>query len=201
MMWQALAIFEDTFSPDHPHVLIARGGIAHMLHLKGDLAKAAILYEEVLSTEKAKRGEQHIDVATTLHNLGGLRLAMNQAESALCLLSSAYQIKKEAYSGNHPEVLSTLYKLAETFQALARWTEAEEHFHAAWLGFKDLVGTDHPNALLALAGKGATALSQGRKTEGLAWLQQAQQKLQTQLGKSHPLCAQIGQIINQTENP
>ena len=69
---RALAIFEQTFGPEHYEVASNLHNLAAVLCARGDLDEAEKLYRRALAIKEKLLGAESPDVALTLNNLGAL---------------------------------------------------------------------------------------------------------------------------------
>ena len=98
--------------------------VAECLHNLALLAKqqqrlgdAERMYREAIDIRVAVLGEQHLDVALSLHNLGVLQKKTRPAEAA-ATLQRALAIRERVLGENHPEVNHPPHPRAYLYQRL-----------------------------------------------------------------------------------
>ena len=98
----------------------------------GNFYKSQGLYElakpwfvKCLHAAKARFGNDHPDVATTLNNLAGLYYAQGCYSEGESLYLHALKLRRRFLGNNRPEVATTLNNLALLYYAQERYQEAE----------------------------------------------------------------------------
>ena len=83
-------------------------------------------------------------LAHALHNLGALKLTLNEAREAESLLTEALTIRQRYYGQSHPEVAKTMSALGVAQQKLGRTGEAMRLFELLIDSFSYSLSDDHP---------------------------------------------------------
>lgn len=94
------------------------------LYDNGKYNEAITVLEKMLALEEIELGPEHIDVATTLHNLANLYLYQARYAEAEPLYQRALAIVEKALGLDHPQVAMTLNYLAELYYFQGRYAEA-----------------------------------------------------------------------------
>jgi tetratricopeptide (TPR) repeat protein len=156
LMRRALAIDENAYGPDHPHVAIRLNNLAGLLQATNHLAEAAEaepLMRRALVIAEAAYGPVHPDVATALNNLAGLLLVTHhpaEAAEAEHLVRRALAIDEAAYGTDHPRVANRLNNLATLLQSMNRLAEAEPLMRRALAIDENAYGPAHPHVAIDL---------------------------------------------------
>jgi tetratricopeptide (TPR) repeat protein len=104
---------------------ITLNGLGELNRRQSRLEEAERLFTRSLALKEAANGPDHLDVATTLANLGLVYLAQDRAAEALPLLERALTIQQAR--GARPATLErTLTALAETYRRLGQEDKAQE---------------------------------------------------------------------------
>src|SRR5205085_2538143 len=80
----------------------------------------------VLQVAKRIYGEEHIEVASTLHSLAGLYVNMGDFAKAEPLRVSVLQIRRKVYGPQHPETAMALDQLGQMYCELQEFDRAEK---------------------------------------------------------------------------
>jgi len=97
------------------------------LYPKGSFKESDHYFTKAL--ELLKGGKQHtreysFDLATTMHNLGVVKMKLKKYEEAEKLLNEAYYLKIETYGKDDPHTIGTCMERVETALNLNRYNEA-----------------------------------------------------------------------------
>ena len=105
--------------------------VAECLHNMALLAKqqqrfkdAERMYREAIDIRVAVLGDQHLDVALSLHNLGVLQKKTDAANAA-ATLQRALRIRESALGADHPEVATSCTSLGLLHSQLGEHAAAE----------------------------------------------------------------------------
>ena len=103
----------------HYELAINCGNLAAILHRRGELDAAEVLYRRALSIKETVLGPDHPELATTLNNLGVLCRAQERYAEAKTLHRRALTLLEAAVEPTHP----TLTACRENYDALLRRAE------------------------------------------------------------------------------
>ena len=78
-----------------------------------------------------KRGPEHTDVASTLHNLGNLRSAMGNHQQAKEYYERALSIQLKKLGEEHTDVARTLHSIGNLHKAMGNYQLAKEYYECA----------------------------------------------------------------------
>ncbi len=130
-------------------------------------------------------GENHPNIAASLHNLAQLYHLQGRYSEAEPLYLQALNIYRLQFGKDHPATAISLNNLAELYRLQGRYSEAEPLYLEA-LGIRRLqFGEDHPDTATSLNNLGVLYAKQGYYAEAESFYIQAWQSYQSQLGLDH----------------
>jgi CHAT domain-containing protein/tetratricopeptide (TPR) repeat protein len=144
---RCLADFEEG-DGDEGHLDLARGSIAHVCALEGDLLAARHLYEESLAWLRG-RGASGAEIVGTLSGLAQTLLALGQFTQGAVLFEEALVELESQFGARHPAVLNGRVNLASALSAMGREAEALALSEAVLDGY--VPGRDPEGAWIDLA--------------------------------------------------
>jgi len=130
-----------------PEVADDNALLATVLMELGRLDEANQLLRSVLTASEATYGEDCVQVAVLLHNLGALSYRLGDHEGAEEQLKRALRIKEELFGPDHPEVAMTLANLAVLAEAIGSRAAAEQHCRRAIAALAAAVDETHPTLI------------------------------------------------------
>ncbi len=83
------------------------------------------MQREALAIRRKIFGDEHADVATSLHNLANILSDQNKLAEAESMHAEALAIRRKLFGNEHPDVASSLYDLARVLRLEGKLTEAE----------------------------------------------------------------------------
>lgn len=104
------------------------GAKGEVLRLKGKLDKAKKSLEEALQIRQQIQGSGHIEVASTLENLGNVYFEIEDYHIAKSYYEKALVIKKNKLGELHSEVALTLNNLGNSCKNLGEMEKAQKMF-------------------------------------------------------------------------
>jgi tetratricopeptide (TPR) repeat protein len=150
MYRRALAIYEASYGPDHPHVATALDNLAVLLQDTNRLSEAEPMVRRALAIYEASYGPDHPDVARGLNNLATLLQATNRLSEAEPMYRRALAIHEASYGADHPSVATDLNNLAVLLADTNRLSEAEPLYRRALAIAEASYGPDHPHVAIRL---------------------------------------------------
>jgi CHAT domain-containing protein/Tfp pilus assembly protein PilF len=156
------------------------------LYNQGKYSEAIPLAERLLSIRRKVLGNEHPDVATSLHNLAFLYASQGRYSEAEPLYRQALEMRKRLLGEEHPDVARSLHNLAGLYNALGRYSEAEPLYRQALEMNKRLLGEEHPSVALSLHSLALLYASQGRYSKAEPLWRQALEMRKRLLGNEHP---------------
>jgi tetratricopeptide (TPR) repeat protein len=91
-----------------------------VLARQGNFAEAERVLNQALSRDRARHGDDGLEMARSLAQLGNLHLRENRPEAALPLLEEAAAIDQARLGPNHPFIADDLHDIGVAYQALHR---------------------------------------------------------------------------------
>ena len=116
------------------------------LHEQGLYAEAVPMAEQVLKIREKILGQEHVDVAHALNNLGLLHNSLGNRERAEALYGRALQIFEKTLGPQHPNVAEIKNNLANLYLSRGEYPWSESLYKEAREIFHINYGSDHPRA-------------------------------------------------------
>jgi len=127
-----------------------------------------------------------ISLATTLNDLGGLRLFLGKYNEAEPLYLGSLQISEQQLGAEHPNTAQSLNNLAELYRSQGRYSEAEPLLLRSLQIREQQLGADHPDTAQSLNNLAGLYESQGRYSEAEPLYLRSLSIYEQQLGADHP---------------
>ena len=143
-------------------------------------------FEQCLEVTKKRLGEEHPDVATSLHNLAYLYDSQGRYSEAEPLYIQALALWRKLLGEEHPDVATSLNNLAGLYYSQGRYSDAEPLYIQALALRRKLLGEEHPDVASSLNNLALLYYSQGRYSEAEPLYIQALDIVEQQLGINHP---------------
>lgn len=154
-------------------------------------AKAAEFANEALNLRRELLGEDHPEVAASLHMLGQIALDERRLEKAETYFEQALEKWEKFYGGSHTNVFLAVTSLAHLFAHQGRLTLAEQYHQRNLEALEDRYGAENPILTETLLGLGRLCRSQGNLVAAESHLKRAAE-LQTAIyGDSDPRVAGV----------
>jgi tetratricopeptide (TPR) repeat protein len=171
---EALRLNRELFGEDDVHFVAHNLGTLAVLRTKqGRLPEAETLNRQVLQMRRDHFGDQHEEVALSLHNLAHVLLRQDRHAEAEEVFREALEIRRAVYGDEHPLVAMTLYNLGSELVALDRRPEGEALYHQALAMQRKLLGDHHPDVRATLRDLAMSRWADGDYDEAVALLQEA----------------------------
>lgn len=163
------------------------------LYQKGKYEEAVPYAEKVLAIQEKILGKEHLDVATSLDNLGYLYRDIGHYADAEPLYRRALQIREKFLEKDHPSVALSYYNIAYLYRFMGKYKESES-LHKKALEIRERVlGQDHPDIAQSLNSFGHLYIFMGNYVEAESLLTRALGIRERTLGKDH---LDIAQTLN-----
>ena len=141
--------------------------------------KANELHEHQMELKKQYYDDKYINFALVMGENGDWK----NAES---LEIEVMDMRKKLLGEEHPDTLTAMENLANTYFNQGRWNEAEQLEVQVMNMTKKLLGEEHPDTLTAMGNLGLTYRSQGRWNEAEQLEVQVMGMRKKLLGEKHP---------------
>ncbi|MCP9836657.1 CHAT domain-containing protein [Cyanobium sp. N.Huapi 1H5] len=135
---------------------------ANALEAKGDYAKAAMAWEQVLAWREKAQGPDHPDTATSLNNLGLLYIKESAFSKAEPLLVRALAIRTRILGPDDPFTALSINNLAWLYSKQNNNAKAEPLYLQAIAIAEKALGPDHPGLALGFDNLGLLYTSQAK---------------------------------------
>ncbi|MEM8932964.1 MAG: tetratricopeptide repeat protein, partial [Acidobacteriota bacterium] len=152
------------------------GPLAIALRSLGRLDESEVLQVRALEIRRTALGEDHLDVAATLHSLGVLRGEQGRLDGiggAVELIDRAVELRRRHLGDDHPDVASSLVSLGAAFGRLRQFDEAESAFREALRIWRQQFSAGHAEVEFTRYRLGNLLMNTGRYQEAIAVFQQA----------------------------
>jgi non-specific serine/threonine protein kinase/serine/threonine-protein kinase len=143
---RSLKLRKDKLSADSPDTLATMNSLAGVYAARGEEPKADSLYTEVLDARRRILGAAHRDTLQTMNDYGSLEISRGHYNRAESLFREAVELTTS--SGQVPDCES-VNNLGVAYLCLGRFKEAEPLLKQALAGFRERLGSDHPQTLIA----------------------------------------------------
>lgn len=132
---------------------------------KGDLSAALTSFHEALDLQTNALGDNHLEVAKTLHNIGVCHRHNDEWDEALEYYEKAHKIFEYNLGKNHLDTARTLHNIGGVYRRKKMYVEAMECFKQVLNVRRKILGDDHPSVSIALVSIAAVLRRSGRKEE------------------------------------
>ncbi len=167
--------------------LLDRAGVYLREHASYGLAEQ--FFQRALVIAEHQLGPQHLQVATSLNNLGILSYAQGKDEQAESSHQRALQIQEQALGPHHPRVAYTLNNLSVLYLKQGKHALAEPLLQRALRIWEQALGPYHSLVAYPLDSLGNLYCEQGKYALSEPLLQRALHIWEQVLGPHHPLIA------------
>ncbi len=146
---EALEIRQTLFGLENQETAMSLNNFGKLLHAKGDLKAAEKLFRQSLSILR-RVGNDNLDIASVLGNLGYLLMLEAKYQEAKAAHHEELQILRDCLGENHSEFARTLSNLANVFSVTSDKKTAESMHRKALSVTQKFYGGEHPDIALAM---------------------------------------------------
>eukprot|EP00557_Chaetoceros_sp_GSL56_P011255 CAMPEP_0176486694 /NCGR_PEP_ID=MMETSP0200_2-20121128/5707_1 /TAXON_ID=947934 /ORGANISM="Chaetoceros sp., Strain GSL56" /LENGTH=980 /DNA_ID=CAMNT_0017883417 /DNA_START=250 /DNA_END=3192 /DNA_ORIENTATION=- len=132
---------------------------------KGELDAALSSFHEALDMQSNTLGEDHIEVAKTLHNIGVCHRHKDDWDSALNFYIKAHRIFEKNLGRDHLDTVRTLHNIGGVYRRKKDYSKAMECFKEVLVVRRNALGDDHPSVSITLVSMAAVLRRSGKKKE------------------------------------
>ena len=160
----------------------------------GQYEQAEVFFREALAQRRLLYGEQSVEVAESMGDLGLLLtywVVEEGFEEAEQMLRSALAIRKQLLEPGHVDIATSLYYLAEFLRVQGDYAEAEPLFREALAIQRTLVGEEHLQVASMLHDLARVLRAQGKNAEAEPMYREALAIRKKLLGEEHPDVASV----------
>ncbi len=170
-----------------PEALEVRYELANAHFYAGHYQQAQSLNESLLSSYRAKLGDQHPLVADVLINLGAVRAEVGDFQGAAARYREALARTEAWYGPRHPKTASNLTMLGRALVRLEQSGEALQSLRRAIAIQEEHYGAEHPKVASALNEMGSLARQLGQLEEAEQHYRRAGEIWRSVHGEKHYL--------------
>jgi tetratricopeptide (TPR) repeat protein len=132
---------------------------------KGELDAALSSFHDALDMQINTLGEDHVEVAKTLHNIGVCHRHKDDWDSALQFYIKAHKIFEKTLGRDHLDTVRTLHNIGGVYRRKRDYTKAMECFKEVLVVRRNALGDDHPSVAITLVSMAAVLRRCGKKKE------------------------------------
>lgn len=132
---------------------------------RGDLESALHSMHEALEMQVEILGDDHIEVAKTLHNIGVCHRHRNKLDGALEFYQHAHEIFSSNLGRDHLDTVRTLHNIGGVYRRRKEYPEAMECFKEVLEVRRRVLGDNHPSVAITFVSMAAVLRRAGRKEE------------------------------------
>ncbi|EAS01947.1 tetratricopeptide repeat protein (macronuclear) [Tetrahymena thermophila SB210] len=156
----------------------------------GEIGLAKQSIERSYEIDKKLYGNNSLQIAISLHEVGTIQLLKGMFTEAICNLEKSLEIKKQKLKQSDPDIARGLNNLAEAYRGLGNNKKALELFEQALTIFNEAKLTESQEVSPTLNNIGIILYQQGSYEKGIEFLEKALKIEQKVLGENHQNNAQ-----------
>ncbi|HEX7049937.1 MAG TPA: serine/threonine-protein kinase [Longimicrobiales bacterium] len=184
---EALSLLRRSANPDDARIAQALYGLAVAAHGQGEFDRADSLLERSIERYARLGGAPHPEMATSLNELGTLRMIRRRPAEAEPLFLRALALRRQIYGEAHPAVAQTLMGLARARSLLGRFADAVDVGEEAVAMADSVWGSDHPGAAEARLVLGFILLNVDEGERAVQLMEEANAVHRARYAPTHPL--------------
>ncbi|MFO0631923.1 MAG: tetratricopeptide repeat protein [Nannocystaceae bacterium] len=170
------AALEDRRARSHgtdPLLPALEGNLAMVVFAQGNALRALSLHQRSLAGTIAIYGEQNLDVANALANIGDVLSELQLHDQAESYYRRTLEIRTQVVGVDHPDTARTRCNLGGTALAQSRPQDALEQYQLCLDGYVRVFGSGHAQLAMPEAGLGEARLAMGLVDAGIDHLRRA----------------------------
>ena len=164
----------------------------------GDYVKAVHLLEDALRIRRKELGDSHVEVASSLGNLGRIHWFNGNLERAEINLRKGLAILRSS-GADSPTLAATLFNLADLCMSQGNLVEAHSLFEESALAAEQGARQTSSEAGAALTGMGKVELQQGQLEAAEKHFRQAMAEFSRHLGDGHEYVYQARGAVGEVQ--
>jgi len=142
---------------------------------KGDLTNAKKSFSKAIALLIDCLGENHIEVAKTLHNIGVIHRHNTELDTAFDYYSRAHCIFEKNLGSDNLDTVRTLNNMGGIFRRQKEYEKAMDCFHEVLRVRRLLLGDNHSSVSLTIVSMAAVLRRSGKKEEANKYYKMAMQ--------------------------
>jgi len=175
-----------TLGSENPDVAESLSDLAELDQKRGNHARAASQYREVLALRRKLFGNQHAKVADTLLDLSSDLYVKGDLGEAYTSAQESLAIRERLFGSKSLEAATVLTQMSAILDAQGDFARAEEVARRAYEIDRELLGIDDARTAMAASNLGMTYSRAGRPDEAEPLFRSAVQVMTRQAGENNP---------------
>ena len=200
---QALDIYQEELSADHPRTLSSLSNAGRLLRSQGKLEAAEDYERRALRGRRRVLGDDHPDTLESVSNLGVLVRRQGRLAEAEPYYREALDGRLRALGDDDPDTLASMSNLGVLLVAMGRLDEAEDWMLRALDGRRAVLGNDDRSTLQSLNNMGVLLRNQERYAEAEEYYREALARSRRVRGDHHPstldIINNLGVVLDRQE--
>jgi tetratricopeptide (TPR) repeat protein len=135
--------------------------------------QSASLLQSAVDKRRALFGDEHLEVARSMHRLGDVLKLQAEYELALQNYQDALAMRRKLLGDENVETASTMYEMADLLGRMGDFPSAEPLYREALTLQKKLLGEKNSAVARSLEGLGLNLFDQGNSDDGVPLLREA----------------------------
>ncbi|MEX0915334.1 MAG: tetratricopeptide repeat protein, partial [Wenzhouxiangellaceae bacterium] len=135
--------------------------------------QSASLLQSALDKRRALFGENHLEVARSMHRLGDVLKLKAAYGPALQNYRDALAMRRDLLGDEHSETASTMFELADLLGRMGDFPGGETLYREALAIQRNLLGAENAEVARSLEGLGLNLFDQGNTSDGVSLLREA----------------------------
>lgn len=159
--------------------------------------KAMELFQEALALRRQCLGNDHVDVATTLNNIGRIHVQCDQFDQALGYYQDALRIRRVSLGTNSLDYAATAFNAGQSLHQKGDLNEAIELYHEFLRVATIKFGRSHRDVAVVLSGIAQIHQEQKNYDKALELYEESLAVGKAALGENH---SEIAMLLNRLGN-
>ncbi|MEM7111236.1 MAG: tetratricopeptide repeat protein [Chloroflexota bacterium] len=173
-LFQALTIQQKVLDAEHPVTARTHRFLGNLIRdSKSDLATAQYHIEKALEIHESLFGENHLETAESLYELGVLYIEQGMNEAAYQALKRSLAIREKLLEAPSPVVAVSHGRLGAAYWYGGDFVSARPHFEKALHIQEQTLGVEHSQTAISYHSLGALYLELGDYKQAQAYLDEA----------------------------
>jgi CHAT domain-containing protein/tetratricopeptide (TPR) repeat protein len=183
-----LALFEETFGPEHPSVRNAHDELAAYYWAQGRIEEAGRHFLRSIAILEKALGPEHAEIGKALSEVAGLYWVQRRYDEAEPLYVRSLTILDNSLGPDHELARAALDNLTVIYSVQRRTARLEPHLRRRLATREKQLGSEHPDIARSLIGIAAIL---GRTDEAKKLTQRALAIREKTLSAEHPALAEV----------
>ncbi len=171
---QALTIQQESLDADHPDIANTHRFLGTLFRdSRSNLQLAQQHIEKALKINEAVFGENHLETASSLYELGVLYIEQGQYQAAYQCLERSLSIREQLLEANSPITAVSHSRLGAAYWYSGDFASARPHFEKALQIQEQALGVEHSQTAISYHSLGALYLELGDYKQAQSYLEEA----------------------------